>query len=138
MYNIVSIDFDIIMAPSIELYNNIVGPNRWEEDFIYNPQLALSQADLIHYKNLTNWLLDVVPQMDPSNIHFIENHEDIVKYCDRECSITNIDHHHDIVYNKDEINIILPDDKLNCGNWVKYLFENNKLKYYHWINNGNS
>ena len=37
MYNIVSIDFDFIMAPSIELYNNIVGPNRREEDIIHNP-----------------------------------------------------------------------------------------------------
>ena len=100
--------------------------------------MALSQADLIHYRNLTNWLLDIVPQMDPSNIHFIENHEDIVKYCNRECSITNIDHHHDIVYNKDEIDIRLSEDRLNCGNWAKYLFENNKLKYYHWINNNNS
>lgn len=42
MINIVSIDFDIIMAPSIELYNNIIGPGKWENNFQKNHQLMLS------------------------------------------------------------------------------------------------
>ena len=37
MLNIVSIDFDIIMAPSIELYNSMVNPGCWEENFLNNP-----------------------------------------------------------------------------------------------------
>lgn len=42
MHSIVSIDFDIIMAPSIWLYNNMIGPEKWENEFMQNPQLALS------------------------------------------------------------------------------------------------
>ena len=38
MKKILTIDFDIIMAPSIELYNNKVHPNCWEEDFANNHQ----------------------------------------------------------------------------------------------------
>lgn len=34
MYNIISIDFDIIMAPSIELYNHMAIPDCWEEVFV--------------------------------------------------------------------------------------------------------
>ena len=47
--NIVSIDFDIIMAPSIEFYNNMVGnPTLFNDDLV-----KVFTADLIHYQRLT-------------------------------------------------------------------------------------
>ena len=73
MYNIVSIDFDIIMAPSISLYNDLTGPGKWENEFNNIPQLVLSQADLEHYQRLVQWILKTVPQMNPKDIHFIFN-----------------------------------------------------------------
>jgi hypothetical protein len=49
MKNIVTIDFDIIMAPSINLYNHMIGPNNWENSFMDNPQLSLSRGDYVQY-----------------------------------------------------------------------------------------
>ena len=53
MKNILTIDFDIIMAPCIELYNNMVPEMDWDimTDF---PQGQLFNADLNLYQFLTN------------------------------------------------------------------------------------
>ena len=51
--NVLSIDFDIIMAPSIEFYNNLVS----YEDLFDNELMRICNADLIHYSRLTTWLL---------------------------------------------------------------------------------
>ena len=40
--NIVSIDFDIIMAPSIDFYNNV---NKDREQLFLNPLMKVSEAD---------------------------------------------------------------------------------------------
>jgi hypothetical protein len=68
--NIVSIDFDIIMAPSIELYNSFEQKTLYE-DYYFN----LFNADLVIYSKLTEWLLKWIPEINPSDIHFIESHE---------------------------------------------------------------
>jgi hypothetical protein len=47
--NIVSIDFDIIMAPSIEFYNNMTG----NSDLFNNDLVKVFTADLVHYQRLT-------------------------------------------------------------------------------------
>ena len=141
MYNIVTIDFDIIMAPSIMLYNNMVGPGKWEEDFMNNPQLALSTADLQHYQVLMQWLLKTVPVMSKENIHFIFDHEKIINFLpetEDDIIITNIDHHHDVVYEDSHKKEKITKDNLTCGNWVKYIADNKNLLRYNWICNGNS
>ena len=140
MHHIVSIDFDIIMAPSIQLYNNMVGPDKWEQEFMDIPQLALSQADLQHYQILIQWLLTVVPQMKPGDIHFILDHEKILNFLpeDNDIIITNIDHHHDIAYEPPHFYDKVTDSNLTCGNWVKYIADNKNLVRYHWVNNANS
>jgi hypothetical protein len=141
MYNIVTIDFDIIMAPSITLYNNMVGPDKWENDFMNNPQLALSQADLNHYNRLIAWLLDTVPKMDKNNIHFVFDHEVIIKYlpeAETDFVVTNIDHHHDVCYEDIHKNTPVTRENLTCGNWLKYIADNKNLVRYNWVCNGNS
>ena len=140
MKTIVTIDFDIIMAPSINLYNSIVGPDRWEEDFTNNPQLALSYADLKHYHKLTQYLLDILPEMDKAHIHFIQDHEKALKYIPlgEPIHLVNIDHHHDIGYGEKDGQEATTRDTLTCGNWVKYLAEHGQLQHFHWINNYNS
>ena len=47
MKKILSIDFDIIMAPCIEIYNDMVPSLDWKE-LEKIPQLKVLTADLIH------------------------------------------------------------------------------------------
>lgn len=129
--NIVSIDFDIIMAPSIEFYNHMTG----------NPQLfnnyltQMFQADLTHYQRLTKWLISQSKNLQKEDIVFIFSHDSLINYISSEEDIViNIDHHHDLGY---------PDPKneapkIHCGNWAQYLLENNLIKDYIWIKNENS
>ena len=44
--NVLSIDFDIIMAPSINLYNNMVPGTQWDDLLKNLPNLATTPADL--------------------------------------------------------------------------------------------
>lgn len=133
MKNIVTIDFDIIMAPSIELYNDSVKKG-WDYLLQFN-QMKLLTADLIHYQRLTNWLIKIIKKMDKENIYFIEDHGQILKYIENDnekINIYNIDHHHDCGYNN------IKNEKLNCGNWGLKLKELNVLNNFYWIKNKNS
>ena len=78
---ILTIDFDIIMAPSIEIYNSLAGGNSpigevLEQDI---PLLRYADADLTAYQTLTNFLIAAANDMHPSNFHFIMNHADVIK-----------------------------------------------------------
>ena len=46
---VLSIDFDIIMAPSIEFYNNMTG----NHNLFNNDLVKVFTADLINYQRLT-------------------------------------------------------------------------------------
>lgn len=68
---IVSIDFDIIMAPSIEFYNNFT-----QDKFLFdNPLLKVCNADLRIYRQLTTWFFKNLKNVDYENIIFIKSHE---------------------------------------------------------------
>ena len=126
--NVVSIDFDIIMAPSIEFYNNFTN-----DKFLFdNPLLKVCNADLSIYRKLTTWFFKNLKNVDYENIIFIKSHEQIVNYINKNDIIFNIDHHHDLGYDEKEIN------NCNCGNWAKYLLEKNIINNYTWIHNYNS
>lgn len=130
--NVLTIDFDIIMAPSINLYNNMVPKEDWD-DLERNPQINLSFADYQIYQKLTILLSQLITSLNFSQIHFIQDHEQVNQVIGTEPieTLVNIDHHHDVSY-ADEI------EKLNCGNWVYYLKQNNSLQNYIWIHNTNS
>lgn len=135
MKNILTIDFDIIMAPCIDLYNNLVPFTPWDK-LLKNPYIELATADLIHYQRLTNFFInDICNKIQKEKIHFIENHGLTIKYIpkDENFNIINIDHHHDLGYQKDK-------EKINCANWVYYIYKNPeyKMQNYIWINNENS
>ena len=139
MKRIITIDFDVIMSPSITLYNDMIGPQQWEQTFMNDPQLALSRGDYARYAQLTAWLMIIAKELQPSAIHFIHSHDHIMKYIPKdneELTIVNIDHHHDISYNDKDSNEMI--EVLTCGNWIKYISENRKLARYIWINNSNS
>lgn len=132
MKNILSIDFDIIMAPCIELYNELVPRMSWKT-FDNFPQMKLLTIDTIHYKRLTKMLISLFQIMPKENIIWIEDQGQMYKYLKnfKNINLINIDHHHDIQYHIKEKN-----EKLNCGNWVYHLRHN--ISNYTWINNSNS
>jgi hypothetical protein len=106
-----------------------------------NHQLALSQADHQHYQTIIQWLLKVVPEMATNNIHFIMDHEHILNFLpetEKDIILTNIDHHHDILYEEQHKEKPITKENLTCGNWVKYIADNKNLIRYTWICNGNS
>lgn len=123
MMKILTIDFDIIMAPSIQSYNGLVNDIEWDRFEELNPA-----ANLAFYERLTNWLLD---NMTLENTKFINSHEEILGFIPEgeEVEIYNIDHHHDCGYHGSA------DEPLNCGNWVAKI---PNLKKYTWINDANS
>ena len=54
--DILSIDFDIIMEPVIQYYNNLVPSTSWEEIQKDNPSFIIPNANLNHYNFLLSLL----------------------------------------------------------------------------------
>ena len=114
---VVSIDFDIIMEPSIEFYNNFAG-NRGR-DLFRDPLLQGCNANLDTYKRLTIWLIQNIN----CDISFILNHQEIINFIPDNCdTLINIDHHHDLGYSdkeeplkSDEIKLIVEMSGLICA-----------------------
>ncbi len=132
---ILTIDFDVIMGPSIELYNHLINEHfgvKEAKDKINN-LLFYCDADLIIYSKLTTYLLQLYGCINPINVHFIYDHEQICNYLEKnkKYNIINIDHHHDYGYENNRSN-------LYCGNWVLKMEEKNLLNSYLWIGNSTS
>lgn len=135
MKNIITIDFDIIMAPSIELYNNMVPNLNWEELQKSFPQMQLLNADLVHYARLSNWLYENIKNIPKEKIIFVENHGALVKFLPKEkINVYSIDHHHDCGYGERK----KQEEELNCGNWVYDIKRHGYLNNFYWIKNINS
>ena len=118
--NIVTIDFDIIMWPSIEIYNDLVNSELSIQDILDdNPNGGfVPTADLWLYKYLTDYILSVIKSINKDHILFVESHEEVyTKFKDIYPAITlyNIDHHHDLGYGDN--------DECDCGSWAKYLLD---------------
>ena len=127
--NIITIDFDIIMAPSIELYNHIVCAQISVNSIANcNSLMKYCNADLEIYKIISFYLFKLFEDLKEENIHFIFDHHQIWNYLEENTiyNVYNIDHHHDYGY---------PDanPELYCGNWVLKMEESNKLNKYIWI-----
>ena len=130
MKTILSIDFDIIMAPCINIYNDKVPREDWDK-LLNNPLFQMLKIDARHYERLTKMLLQAIKHIDKENIYLIEDHGRILKYLpkDEEIRLINIDHHHDLGYGGN------PYEDIGCGNWVYYI---KNLKEYIWIHNSDS
>lgn len=106
MKNIVTIDFDIIMGPSIEGYNNIIN-DYVSFEILANkfPFYNSAEADLYVYEYLTRYLTEIITHIEDKNkIKFISQHDLMYHICKNEkepFNLINIDHHHDINYKDD-------------------------------------
>ena len=129
---IVTIDFDIIMRPSIESYNYFINEDgdsidQLEQEFVH---FQNCQADLSIYKLLTDFILNV----ESEKIFFISSHKDILQFVNESVDLINIDHHHDLGYSNESYSETF---EISCGNWVEQLYRENKIKSYTWIHNPN-
>ncbi len=136
---VTTIDFDIIMAPAIESYNDLISEEQGMTQLCKQyPYFNYAEADLYIYEYLTRFLIAISKKIDANKIYFISNHElayEILINLKEPFELINIDHHHDINYFDEwDKPIIMPDD----GNWVKALFDRNKITKYTWIGNPNS
>jgi hypothetical protein len=136
--NILSVDFDIIMAPSINLYNSLVkdGVNFSDIQDDY-PLLSYVQADYTLYQKLVNYILDTVKNLPITSIRVARSHEDI-KYILNDCEnahVYNIDHHHDLGYPTENP---VDNDYLDCSNWADYFIKRGNIVQYVWLKNKNS
>lgn len=119
--NIVTIDFDIIMEPSIELYNELINENDpiSKKINLCSTNIYLP-ANLIIYEKLTNFILKCIRNKVP--IQFIQKHDEVYTKSQNDIqtneliTLYNIDHHHDITYHDDDFNH--DNFSLNLGNWV--------------------
>lgn len=140
MSKILTVDFDIIMSSTIELYNDVIGEFRSMDKILkeYPKIESILEADLFIYSELTRYLLYLFKRLSPDKVYFISEHQKIVPIIkdDKDIDLINIDHHHDIGYDGTTINtkILIP----HCGNWVKYLTDLNKIKSYFWIHDNKS
>ena len=133
MKKVLTIDFDILMHQSINIYNDYDNDvNEFLLDFPFINQLPI---DLELYENLTNFLL----QIPKNKIVFIKDHDEIVKLTRNEGPFTliNLDHHHDLGYG-DNIRWNIPVKQVDVGNWVKKLWDLNRVNKYIWLKDNNS
>lgn len=141
--NVVTIDFDIIMKPSIGFYNNMVDPEdpikNYIEEFSF---LANIPADLYIYDYLTRYITRAMVN-GCRDVYFINSHEAAIS-CIKGLSLKepvtlyNIDHHHDLGYDKTANEWKTLEKKVLVGNWVKYGKEKKYIDNYFWIHNDNS
>lgn len=137
MKNILTIDFDILMNQDIELYNCHIDNNYGIEDLMQYSKI-LEQCDFDHrlYAILTNYILNILFNAEKEQFYFITNHEEIIDLIDEDSNIFNIDHHHDLGYQRE-----LKEEDINgigCANWGYYGFKNKLIKNYIWIHDTNS
>ena len=133
---VLSVDFDVIMGPDIDLYNPKVPVYYTLEQMIAeHPLLTGLRIDFEHYQKLVNILLEVSQNIEYQNIYVAYSHDSILDFLknDSDLELVNIDHHHDLGY--DEKNNF---EKATYANWVYYLFKQGKIKKYTWLQNVNS
>ena len=142
---ILSIDFDCIMSPCIKLYNDKCFGNEnptliWKnlsqerniDNFLCYDAKTLEDITLLIQKAVNSGAV-LIPITEHQNI--IDN---LDMNSDQKFDVVNIDFHHDIWYNEENITMIEMFDEYNCANWVGYLIKKNKLNSYTWYNMPNS
>lgn len=141
--NCLTVDFDIILRPFINLYNDVISDNMTfgEFDKEYPTLSGLIQPDYFIYEYITTFLMKLFKRLPKEKVFFIKSHEGVVKVLeqfDPGHELCNLDHHHDIGYENVNINTKITQYNVDCGNWVKYLKDQKIINNYVWIHNPNS
>lgn len=140
--NILSIDFDWIMEPCINVYNNIANSITPLDEVLKDSPNAFFKPDYEKFKTLLIYATNIARDLpDSSRVLFGLNHQEILtgiekiwKIQDKPYNIYNIDHHHDCGYTVENWHDIINQGP-TCGNWINYC---KNLNSYTWINNKNS
>lgn len=133
MIKILTIDFDIIMKPSINSYNELIDEDYTINDYMRDyPHIGIPPADFTIYKKIFD-ILDITT--NAKKVFFVEDHSEIIDIISElniadDISLDNIDHHHDVIYSGFWARKI---QNYDCSNWVKYVLDNNIIKEYTWI-----
>lgn len=135
MVNVLSIDFDIIMAPDINLYNPLInGTAKIDNLALVSPLLSGVRADLSHYQKIVLYINEIIKYLNVEDIRVSFSHEDIKNVLSSldDVRVINIDHHHDFGYSEKA------EEYCTCANWGKYFKDLSIINSFTWINNVNS
>lgn len=140
--NVLSIDFDIIMAPDINLYNPKIGQHGETIDKLIEafPLLGDVRADFRHYQTLVGYVLETIKDLRVEDIRISNTHEDI-KNLLSDCvnaTVYNIDHHHDLGYGDRPLTNEDGELICTCANWGDYFFTKGNMTHLVWLKNINS
>lgn len=147
---VLSIDFDWVMEPCIEVYNDfsrarhVIGAKgAWEDIEQKIPmihQLGL-EMDYKKYQELYYLIMGVIQENPNIKIAIRSEHDMIIPIIksyfsskDYTLSLINVDHHHDLGYVGDTY------EECGCANWVMHLARDKNIPHlsYQWIHNTNS
>lgn len=138
---ILSIDFDYFINTDIETRNDLFPDGYdnlyeeflkrlWTEFYLEHPQLKDidvidSYNDLVKHMQDRNYVLD-------KNLFVASSHGDINKILkdiptEEPIDIVNVDFHHDYYH------VFSSDNELNCGNWVRRLYEKRSDANITWV-----
>ena len=145
---ILSIDFDYIMFPCINLYNDITsgGENAtviWE---MLKRERGISDEFLLYdpkaYRAIIKLIKTIKDKDKNIELISITEHDELVSEIalgdETKYDLVNIDFHHDIMYRPTDRKNLKNFGTYNCSNWVGYLMLNNKINSYTWIKAPNS
>lgn len=145
---ILTIDFDIIMYPCLQIYNDFVsGDANPTESWEFLKRERGIEPFIRYDANTLNMIGKIIKtQIDKGATLFsYKEHQEVVdrlktndSYESDIYSITNIDFHHDIWYRPDDKNILINFDDYNCSNWLGYLLLKEKIKDISWYKAHNS
>ena len=147
MINILSVDIDWIMEPSIQIYNWLINEDTETEQFnleVNAPGVVLP-PDLYKFYQLNKILFTPNCKVDKDSLVIQKSHKSIVRAIsnwkiNEPYVVWNVDHHHDCGYTDKTGNARQAYyNGATCGNWAAYLALHDKnLKQYCWIGNFNS
>lgn len=145
---ILSIDFDIIMYPCINLYNSdVAGDDNpidlWRD---LEDEYGLENYNILTYDTkVLKEITKLIAHNKNKPVHFIQEHQEIVDHLkstagwgEDRYDIYNVDHHHDLWYRDTDFAEILKRDEYNCSDWLGYLYLTKRASNITWLKAPNS
>lgn len=148
---VLSIDMDYIMGSCIQLYNDCVGSEQFENANFWEKMNQLRDIDkfLEYDRDKYIFVIDLFSRqlvyLDKDDIFFGKEHDSILEFLcgdpkkkDEIFDIYNVDHHHDLYYNPTQKSEVDRFDFACLADWVYYLGKNDKIHKYYWARNEKS